>query len=129
MTVSQTVHPLPYHSHSVASLEGAMSSSTSVVLIIIAATVGAWIWRRLYLSSKMRTGTLPLPPGPTPLPIIGNFFDIPTSYPWLKVNGWSKIYGTFSPLTDPLIHRWIYYINHRGYHSRPHFGHAYRIFE
>ncbi len=35
----------------------------------------------------------PLPPGPRPLPIIGNMFDMPKVLPWVGYREWSKIYG------------------------------------
>ncbi|OBZ67818.1 O-methylsterigmatocystin oxidoreductase [Grifola frondosa] len=37
--------------------------------------------------------TSPLPPGPKPLPIVGNMFDVPTIYPWLMYRDLSKKYG------------------------------------
>ncbi|KAI0288408.1 cytochrome P450, partial [Russula brevipes] len=33
------------------------------------------------------------PPGPRPLPIIGNFLDIPNQSSWLAYTRFSKIYG------------------------------------
>ncbi|OCH90228.1 CyP450 monooxygenase [Obba rivulosa] len=36
---------------------------------------------------------LPLPPGPKPLPLVGNILDIPTAYQWLTYAEWSKTYG------------------------------------
>jgi hypothetical protein len=39
-----------------------------------------------------------LPPGPTPLPFIGNKFDIPKSQPWLQFEEWSKKYGSIFTL-------------------------------
>ncbi|OBZ67806.1 hypothetical protein A0H81_12430 [Grifola frondosa] len=36
---------------------------------------------------------LPLPPGPRPLPIVGDFFDIPRDFPWLTYQSLSKKYG------------------------------------
>ncbi|EMC92179.1 hypothetical protein BAUCODRAFT_281024 [Baudoinia panamericana UAMH 10762] len=41
-----------------------------------------------------------LPPGPTPLPFIGNKFDIPKRQPWLQFEEWSKQYG-------PIFTLWI----------------------
>ncbi|KAK4550448.1 hypothetical protein LTR36_000026 [Oleoguttula mirabilis] len=43
---------------------------------------------------------LRLPPGPTPLPFIGNKLDIPKSSPWIQFEKWSKQYG-------PIFTLWI----------------------
>ena len=43
---------------------------------------------------------LRLPPGPTPIPFIGNKFDIPKSQPWVQFQKWSKQYG-------PIFTLWI----------------------
>ena len=34
-----------------------------------------------------------MPTGPTPLPFIGNKFDIPKKHPWIQFQEWSKKYG------------------------------------
>jgi cytochrome P450 len=43
---------------------------------------------------------LRLPPGPTPIPFIGNKFIIPASSPWIQFEKWSHIYG-------PIFTLWI----------------------
>ncbi|KAF9230060.1 hypothetical protein BU15DRAFT_57650, partial [Melanogaster broomeanus] len=35
----------------------------------------------------------PLPPGPPPLPIVGNVRGINANAPWLTYSEWSKVYG------------------------------------
>ncbi|OJA18950.1 hypothetical protein AZE42_09771 [Rhizopogon vesiculosus] len=36
---------------------------------------------------------LPLPPGPKPLPILGNLHQINRAFPWITYKEWSEIYG------------------------------------
>jgi hypothetical protein len=51
-----------------------------------------------------RRGGLPYPPGPRPLPIIGNVFDIPKHSSWLAYSKFSNIHGTPPSSADvPLL--------------------------
>ncbi|KAH9986739.1 cytochrome P450 [Russula compacta] len=57
-----------------------------VVLLHLAALRAIRDYRR-------RSG-LPYPPGPRPLPIIGNLLDIPLEFSWLTYTRFSRTYGT-----------------------------------
>lgn len=37
----------------------------------------------------------PTPPGPKPLPIIGNVLDIPTKFEWRTIAAWRETYGSW----------------------------------
>lgn len=48
---------------------------------------------------KPTLSSLPLPPGPKPLPVIGNLFDLPNRdrLPWRKCKELADTYGEFMP--------------------------------
>jgi len=47
----------------------------------------------LAIRDHRRRGGLPYPPGPRPLPLIGNLFDIPKEFSWLTYSRHSRIHG------------------------------------
>ncbi|KAJ7108017.1 cytochrome P450 [Mycena crocata] len=63
-----------------------ISSTTWILGIGISMYAIHWL-------SKPRS-SLPLPPGPRKLPLIGNVFDIPAAHPWETYMAWSKEYDT-----------------------------------
>lgn len=54
--------------------------------------LGGLIIARLIMTLARRRSQ-PLPPGPKPLPLIGNIHQLPKSLPWLHLYHWSKEYG------------------------------------
>jgi hypothetical protein len=62
-----------------------LSSQLSVLSICVALLV-------VYLRN-MKTERRRLPPGPTPIPVLGNVRGIDISYPWKTYAKWGKEYG------------------------------------
>jgi cytochrome P450 len=78
-----------------------MSDNKTWVLALLVTAVLA----RLIIP-PLRRSTQQLPPGPKPLPLIGNLFQLPKSLPWLQIHRWSKQYGPIMHLNmggQPLI--------------------------
>ena len=60
------------------------------LLALGVASLGLWQSRRGSGSSTSN----PLPPGPPPLPLLGNIFEIDKNEPWKSYMNLGKIYGT-----------------------------------
>ena len=52
---------------------------------------------RAFRDYRRRRG-IPYPPGPRPLPVVGNLFDLPKDSLWLAFTRFSKKHGTAFPL-------------------------------
>jgi hypothetical protein len=66
-----------------------LSHLNTPALYIGGAVVGVLVWAL----TKRRTGHLPFPPGPKPLPILGNLFHLPGEKDWLTYRAWNDHYG------------------------------------
>jgi cytochrome P450 len=86
------------------------------VVAILALLRDVWIWYRM-------------PPGPTPLPFVGNKFQLPKSQPWIQFQKWSKVYGPIFTIwigrkptviiSDPVIAAELMEKRSTKYSSRP----------
>jgi len=74
--------------------ERGMSSLNSYINLF---AVGILATLVLYFYFHKRN-VFPLPPGPTPLPIIGNRHQLPQEKPWEKYTEWKETYGDHSRL-------------------------------
>lgn len=72
-----------------------------------------------------------LPPGPPPLPLIGNKHEIPSHHPWIKFQEWSRTYGPIYTvwlgrrptivISDPVIASELLEKRSTKYSTRPRF--------
>lgn len=65
---------------------------STIFITIFGLIIGIYVLKRRNPGSS-----LPLPPGPKPLPIIGNVHQAPKSHAWITYQEWSKGYG-------PIVH-------------------------
>ena len=61
----------------------------------IAVTVGSFPFLCIFYVYRKTRPLAPLPPGPQPLPIVGNVLHMPKEQPWLKYAEWAKQYGEY----------------------------------
>ena len=64
-------------------------------VLVVVSSLAALLAIRDY---QIRRG-LPYPPGPRPLPLIGNLFDIPKEFSWLSYTRYSRKYGMSNSLS------------------------------
>ena len=69
----------------------------------------------VYLYSKTKHSSLPLPPGPKKLPFLGNLFDLPKSHEWLKYAEWCKQFSAYLA-SHPYIPKFDYHSDYRFEH-------------
>ncbi|KAI0056406.1 cytochrome P450 [Artomyces pyxidatus] len=73
-------------------------ASYYLIVFDFVALVAVFLVYSSFESRRRRKG-LAYPPGPRPLPVVGNLFDIPSEYSWLTYAEWAKTYGDVISLT------------------------------
>jgi hypothetical protein len=58
-----------------------------------AVAVGSFSFLCIFYVHRKTRLLAALPPGPPPLPIVGNVLHMPKEQPWLKYAEWAKQYG------------------------------------
>lgn len=64
--------------------------NTLLVGLFVAAALYAW-------SRQTKSNNRPLPPGPKPVPLLGNIFDLTAKELWLRMTAWARQYGMSQP--------------------------------
>ena len=79
-------------------------SLTSIIdILVLVTSLGALLVIRDY----QRRRRLPYPPGPRPLPLIGNLLDIPKEFSWLSYAQLSKKHGMIYFSLKGLLTEWM----------------------
>ena len=78
------------------------TSPASAALVLYAAVTLAVLYLHSVIKWRRRARGLPFPPGPRPLPLVGNMFSVPTVKVWEGYRALAAKYGKRPPpLTTP----------------------------
>lgn len=69
-----------------------MHDSISVLLVLCLAFL---LVKKVLDKRKVNPKDLPYPPGPKPLPVLGNLLDVPQATPWITYTRWGQQYGEY----------------------------------
>ncbi|KAJ6512879.1 hypothetical protein C8R45DRAFT_920654 [Mycena sanguinolenta] len=65
----------------------------SIVSLLVLAIVLVWLSQEYFSPWQRRHRSFP--PGPSPYPLVGNFWDISTKFPWVTYTKWGLQYGAY----------------------------------
>ncbi|KIJ62887.1 hypothetical protein HYDPIDRAFT_30029 [Hydnomerulius pinastri MD-312] len=71
-------------------VEEALHTLTFQLCAVVLMVFFLWLF---VFKRKTNAQGLPFPPGPKPLPLVGNIFHLNTAEPWLSYTAWKKKYG------------------------------------
>ena len=67
-------------------------SAIKLTALALSALVTLDVLRR-FIHNRIKRQGLPLPPGPTPLPVLGSALSVNAQEPWLTYTAWRAKYG------------------------------------
>ncbi|KAJ6512866.1 hypothetical protein C8R45DRAFT_961599 [Mycena sanguinolenta] len=76
---------VPAESFLVAPMDHSTFSLLALVIVLV--------WLSLQYFTPWQRRHRPFPPGPSPCPLVGISWDIPTKFPWLTYTKWGLQYG------------------------------------